>query len=207
VSSVAPEEAQRLLAMDEQLRAEADRMLSESGLGPIIAEAGYEPVGSYSMRTMTWRDLDFERFQEPPDWGDHWNLGRKLAETRWPWRQVCVDCYRDPRDPRGNSFYWGLRASFPTNGPTWKLDLHTARASDFTSGRELRSNWLRNLTDEARLHILGIKEAVCHRPEYRDTLLSVHIYEAVIERGVRDLEEFMQWWRSSYGAANEGGGP
>ena len=62
-------EAQRLLTLDEQLRAEADRMLSESGLGEIIAEAGYEPVGSYSMRTMTWRDLDFERFQEPPRLG------------------------------------------------------------------------------------------------------------------------------------------
>ena len=195
MSSLPPEEAQRLIAMDEQLRAEADRMLAESGLGEIIAEAGYEPVGSYSMRTMTWRDLDFERFQEPPDWGDHWDFGRKLAETGRPWRQVCVDSYRDPRDPRGNSFYWGLRVSFPTNGPTWKLDLHTARASDFTSGHELRSNWLRNLTDEARLHILAIKEAVCSTPEYRDTMLSVHIYEAVIERGVRDLDEFMRWWR------------
>jgi len=195
VSSLPPEEAQRLLATDEQLRAEADRMLSESGLGPIIAEAGYEPVGSYSMRTMTWRDLDFERFQEPPDWGAHWDLGRKLAATRWPWRQVCVDGYRDPRDPRGNSFYWGLRVSFPTNGPTWKLDLHTARASDFAPGRELRSGWLRKLTDEARLHILAIKDAVWDSPEYRHTLFSVQIYEAVLDHGVRGLDAFMDWWR------------
>ena len=195
MGSLPPEEAQRLLAMDEQLRAEAVRMLSESGLGEIIAEAGYEAVGSYSMRTMTWRDLDFERFQEPPDWGAHWDFGRKLAETGWPWRQNCVDSYRDPRDPRGNSFYWGLRVSFPTNGPTWKLDLHTARASDFTSGRELRSNWLRKLTDEARLHILAIKDVVWDSPEYRRTLLSVHIYEAVLDHGVRGLDAFMEWWR------------
>jgi hypothetical protein len=195
VSAIARAEAERLVALDTKLRAEADQMLAESGLGTIIAEAGYEAMGSYAMRTMTWRDLDFERIRGTPNWGDHWDLGRKLAETRWPWRQVCVDCYRDPRDPRGNSFYWGLRVSFPRNGPTWKLDLHTARASDFAPGRELRSNWLANLTDEARLHILAIKDAVWDRPEYRHTLFSVHIYEAVLDHGVRGLDAFMDWWR------------
>ena len=188
-------EARRLLALDEQLRAEADRMLDESGLGEIIAQSGYQSVGSYAMRTMTWRDLDFERFQEPPAWDDHWDIGRRFAETGWPWRQVSVNAYRDPRDPRGNSFYWGLRVDFPRNCPTWKLDLHTARASDFVYGRELRSSWLGKLTEDARLHILAIKDAVCKRPEYRDTLLSVHVYEAVLDHGVRGPDAFMQWWR------------
>jgi hypothetical protein len=195
MSDLPAAEGRRLLTLDEQLRAEADRMLDESGLGEIIAEAGYESVGSYAMRTMAWRDLDFERIQDPPSWQDHWVLGLQLAGTGWPWRQVCVDAYRDPRDPRGNSFYWGLRVNFPTNGPTWKLDLHTARAADFTSGRELRADWMRKLSDEARLHIVAIKDAVCERPEYRDTLLSVHIYEAVLDHGIRGLDAFMDWWR------------
>jgi hypothetical protein len=192
VSGLPPEEAQRLLDMDEQLRAEADRMLSESGLGPIIAEAGYEPVGSYVMRTMTWRDLDFDRFQEPPDWGDHWDFGRKLAETGWPWRQVCVDAYRDPRAPGEKGLYWGLRVAPPGGEETWKLDLLTARADEFVTGP--RERWQAAMTEEHRLHILSIKDAVCKRPEYRHTLLSVHVYEAVLERGIEGLDEFMDWW-------------
>ena len=53
---------------------------------------------------------------------------------------------------------------------------------------------MRKLTDEARLHILAIKDAVCKGPEYRRSLLSVHIYEAVLERGIEGLDEFMDWW-------------
>jgi len=193
VSSLPPEEAQRLLALDEELRSEADRMLAESGLGESIAEAGYEPVGSYSMGTMTWRDLDFERIQEPPDWEDHWAMGARLAATGWPWRQVCVDAYRDPRRPGEHGFYWGLRAAPPGGGETWKLDIWTARAQEYH--REARERWERLMTEDHRLHILAIKDAVWDSPEYRHTLLSVHIYEAVLDHGVRGLDAFMDWWR------------
>ncbi|MBN1461846.1 MAG: hypothetical protein JXA57_20135 [Armatimonadetes bacterium] len=186
-------EAQRLLTLDEQLRAEADCMLDESGLGPVIKEAGYQPVGSYVMRTMTWRDLDFERFQDPPSWQDHWVLGLQLSGTGWPWRQVCVDAYRDPRTPGEKGLYWGLRVAPPDGGETWKLDLWTARAEEFH--REGRERWQAAMTEDHRLHILAIKEAVCSRPEYRDTMLSVHVYEAVIDHGIRGLEAFMEWWR------------
>ena len=55
------------------------------------------------------------------------------------------------------------------------------------------------MIDEARAHILAIKEAVCHSPEYRDTMLSVHVYEAVLEHGVRGIEAFRDWWRPRYG--------
>ena len=54
----------------------------------------------------------------------------------------------------------------------------------------------RSLTEEARVHILAIKEAVCGLPEYRRELLSVHIYEAVLDRGVRGIEQFKDWWRA-----------
>ena len=168
-------------------------MLAESGLGPIIAAAGFKPAGSYVMRTMTWRDLDFERVREPPDWDDHWALGRKLADTGWPWRQVCVDAYRDPRTPGEHGLYWGLRVAPPGGGETWKLDIWTARAEEYH--REARERWERLMTEDHRLHVLAIKDAVCRLPEYRRTLISVHIYEAVLEQGIAGLDEFMDWWR------------
>jgi hypothetical protein len=74
------ENRQRLFALDEGLREEADRMLEESGMGEILRAEGFQPVGSYAMRTMTWRDLDFERCEDSPDWQRHWALGAKLAQ-------------------------------------------------------------------------------------------------------------------------------
>ncbi len=188
-----PDDVARLTQLDASLRAEADRMLAESGLGEIIGRAGYKAVGSYAMHTMTWRDLDFERVQDSPDWEDHWAVGARLARTWWPWRQVCVDSYRDPRDPLEQGLYWGLRVSPPGGGETWKLDLWTARPEEFSSA--LRDHWRREMTEKKRLHILAIKEAICQLPEYRRSLLSVHIYEAVIDCGIAAEDDFMAWWR------------
>ena len=80
----------------------------------------------------------------------------------------------------------------PGGGETWKLDLWTARAKEFlTEGRE---RWQTAMTDDRRLRILAIKDVVCEHPEYRRSLLSVHIYEAVLEHGIEELDDFMEWW-------------
>jgi len=197
MSQFSPEETARLLALDEGLRAEADQMLADSGLGSIVAEAGFTMVGSYTTRTMTWRDLDFERVAESPDWEQHWALGRQLATSDWGWGFSCVNAYRDPRTPNDWGFYWGLRATNPQGGPIWKLDLWTARQGEFAI--EKREKWSRLLTEENRLHILAIKKALCDTSEYRQSVFSVQIYEAVLEENIRGLEAFREWHKARYG--------
>ena len=56
------------------------------------------------------------------------------------------------------------------------------------------------MTEELRGRILEIKKAIWVHPDYRKTLLSVHIYEAVLEEGVKDVDSFWAWWRSRYGS-------
>jgi len=192
------ENRRRLFALDASLRAEADRMLEESDLGEIIRGEGYTAVGSYVMRTMTWRDLDFERCDESPDWQAHWELGKKFAQLKWVWRLAAVNAYQDPRSTDGG-YYWGLRISRPGEKNFWKLDLWTARREEFERGAPKRPVWDSRLNDETRYHILVIKEAVCNLPEYRDSLLSMHIYEAVLEHDVRSIDEFWEWWRGHDG--------
>jgi hypothetical protein len=186
-------DADRLFAQDEALRAEADHMLARSGLGATISAAGYQPVGSYAMRTMTWRDLDFERYQEP-DWAAHWELGAQLAATGWPFRLSCIDMYRESSHYDWG-LYWGLRAARPGDDRPerviWKLDLWTARAHEFITAP--RERWEGLMTETARADILALKEALCQTPEYRKSILSIHIYEAVLECGIRGLEEFLTW--------------
>lgn len=191
-------EAARLLRLDEALRREADRLLSASGLGDILRQHGFIPVGSYIMRTMTWRDLDFERTEEAPDWSRHWELGARLARIVGVWKLSCADAYRQPGST-DNGLYWGLRLSEPAGGSAWKVDLWTARAEEFARGSPNRDRWASLLAEDARLHILAIKEAVCGLPEYRHEMLSAHVYEAVLDCGVTGVGEFRRWWRRNHG--------
>ena len=192
------DERLRLFRLDEALRAEANHVLAESGLGDILRGEGFRPEGSYVMRTMTWRDLDFERRQDPPDWNAHWSLGKRLATTGWPWRSSCINAYREPGG-REQGLYWGLRVCDPSvaaGSPIWKIDLWTARANEFARQCPQREHWRAAMTEDARFHILQIKEAICSLLEYRRTMLSVHIYEAVLDCGVRGTDEFLRWWQS-----------
>jgi hypothetical protein len=188
------ESRQRLFALDSGLREEDDRMLEESGIGKILLTEGFHAVGSYAMRTMTWRDLDFERCEDSPDWQRHWELGLKLAQTDWAWRLRCLDAYREPGGA-DVGFYWGIWVTDPAGGETWKIDLWTARPEEFERAAPKRPLWDNKLNEDTRYNILVIKEAVCMLPEYRQSLLSTHIYEAVLEHGVHDIEGFWEWWR------------
>ena len=201
-------DAERLFSVDERLRKEVHEVLAESGIGAVLHKFGYETVGSYSMRTMTWRDLDFERCEEP-DWQRHWKVGTEIADTGWCVRLQCIDVYREawPEAQPDFGLYWGLRVADPRRAgsaspgdPTvWKLDLWTARREEFAPAGRRREIWASLMTEETRSHILAIKEAVCSQPEYRRSMLSVHIYEAVLEQGLRGVEQFREWWRAKYG--------
>jgi len=49
------------------------------------------------------------------------------------------------------------------------------------------------MTEEMRAEILAIKEELCYTSDYRRRVLSVHIYEAVLEAGVKGYEDFEEW--------------
>jgi hypothetical protein len=199
MSRLPQDETARLFALDESLRSETDRMLAESGLGAIIEDAGYVAVGSYAMRTMTWRDLDFTRTAESPDWNEHLALSARLAGTGWVWRFTCLDAYHDPRVPGRVGLYCDLRVRSPRGGPTWKLDLWTARASEHLVRGRVAEERMKRMTEEARLDIIAIKDAFCRTFEYGDAVRSAHIYDAVLRHGVRSVEAFSEWWQARFG--------
>ncbi len=52
------------------------------------------------------------------------------------------------------------------------------------------------LTTETRVAILRIKQAWDVRPEYGKSVRGVDVYDAVLDHGVRSLEEFEKYWAS-----------
>lgn len=181
-------ETERLFSLDAALRAEGDQMLSETGLGALLAEAGYHPVGSYAMRTMTWRDLDYHRYAQP-EWEEQWEFATHLAGSGACYRLTVEDftVHPSPSLPRG--IYIGARAFWREQ--VWKLDLWTALREEFPTDRN--EVWQRLLTEDKRARILAIKEAICDGPQYRRTILSIDIYEAVLERDITTVDDFLRW--------------
>lgn len=193
-------DAERLFALDETLRREADEVLTASGIGSILSDAGFVATGSYTMRTMVWRDLDFECLGEA-DWETYWQVCTRLAMTGWCTRLQCVDVYRETWADHGLDC--GLLIAPPDadklvgkgDPEFWQLDAWTLRPTEVKAARERWRIWEGRLDDAKRSYILAIKEAAPQQPAYGKRLLSVHIYEAVLEHGLRDVDSFFQWWQ------------
>lgn len=187
------ENRRRLFVMDAGLRAEADNMLEESGLGEILREEGFGISGSYDWRVMTWHELDFERCDDNPELKQHWELGERFLWNDWVWGMRYLDASRDPRNPGDEGYYWGLDVINPHGGELWKMDLWTARPEVYEISTPKRPLWRKIINDDSRYYILLIKEVLCKLPEYRKEFHSWDIYEAVLENNVRSIDEFWAW--------------
>ena len=176
-------EAVNLTEQDEALRREADALLAR--ILPILRDFGTPHVsGSYSLQLMTWRDLDIYLEMTPPDAVAFLELGRRLGETLHPRKMSFTDHLNFPATEPVTGLYWGIRSD------GWKIDVWGV-APEVCSERLGCCESLRaRLTPETRLAILTIKNEICRLPEYRKTITSQDIYEAVLDRGARSVADF-----------------
>ena len=177
------------LSVDAELRAEADRLL-ESGLRDLLEAFGDVHItGSYVLELMAWRDLDIHIVRDDLDQTAFFRLGRDVAALLRPHRMHFRDetVARTPGLPRG--LYWGVYLGDERNG-AWKIDIWTTSRADFEPSRRFNARLLERLTPERREAILAIKSACWQDPEYRRSFSSADIYDAVLDRGVRDPAEF-----------------
>ena len=102
--------ADRWLAMDPQLRAEADRLLA-SGLRRVLDAYGdVHVVGSYALRLMVWRDLDVHIVRSDLRVGPFFDLGAQIAGVLAPGRmhfrnEIVMGTADLPRGLCGRSMY------------------------------------------------------------------------------------------------------
>jgi hypothetical protein len=180
------------VAVDEMLRAEADALLHERGLQELIEQ--YAPIhitGSYTLHLMVWRDLDIAMDAPAISVPEFFDLGKRITTLLSPWKMFFTN-NRDNdggRYPRG--LYWGIRMGDLKRG-AWKIDLW-AFDSDECRAKVRECEALKSrLNNENRLTILRLKSQLWDKPQYRDTITSQKIYEAVLDRGVGTVDEFMK---------------
>jgi hypothetical protein len=179
---------------DEELRTEADQLLT-SGLRALLGDYGeVHIIGSYALHLMVWRDLDIHIVQPALDKERFFQLGGRIADLLSPPRMH----YRDETIvateglPRG--LYWGIYLGDERAG-AWKIDIWATDAKDFEPVRAYGERLCERLSATTRPLLLQIKSECWRHPKYRREFASSDIYSAVLEHGVVDIDGFWSFLR------------
>lgn len=190
---------QKLLDRAGALKKEAGRIVKELGLLEILAKVG-DPVvvGSAETGLMIAPDVDIHVHVQEYEIGRVVSLLSTLALLHTI-QKVQFNNYRElRRDYRRDhahfphAYYVGIRSLQPSG--EWKVDMWFGRKDDITMHVDPRLN---RLSDKQRAIILRLKEEwKAEGKGYRDGVLSIDFYKAVMDRGVTDKEAFKQYLNS-----------
>lgn len=176
-----------LLLRQDALQSEADAVLTDLGLVPLLEPIGeVVRVGSSVLGLMVSRDIDLHVYCESMDTVRAFEALRPLAAHPRVQRLRLSDWtgrFRIPELPEGYS--WGLRY-YTDTGDEWKVDVWFFAGQDPNPALEYDETVRRRLTRETMLAILRIKDAYREHPAYR----GVDVYDAVLDRSVRTPDEF-----------------
>jgi hypothetical protein len=191
--------ARKLLERQVSLQAEAWRTLAALDLAAALAPIGpMEVIGSLATGLMAWRDIDL--LVVAPGLSAsvaHEAMARyfghpRIGAIRYRYDYAAQNPTNDPNDDR---YYYAL--FYQSDGDhEWKIDISIWIADPPHVERLPPSSLIGRLNDETRLSILWIKDQWFARPEYRVTISSVDIYDAVLDHGVRTPEEFAAYLRA-----------
>ena len=175
---------EELLERQAALQTEGRYFAAEHGIEHLLESLGRViPVGSAVSGLMVWRDLDYMVDARGAAAADAWDRLRTLVHACQELRYVdeTGDRVRETKPFERHYFIfrlagWKLDISVWTNGSPEKVERYVEK--------------LRELDSTTRLAILRIKDAWHERPEYPDVVGGFEVYEAVLNHGVRTVEEF-----------------
>jgi hypothetical protein len=189
-----------ILAQQLELQAEADAVVADLGLMPLLGRLG-RPVrtGSSALGLMVDRDIDITTLCPELDPNASFLASRPLiAHPRVRELLFRNDTGRwntDPDYPDG--LYWRV-GYVADDGTPWNLDLWFLREGTTQFDLQHIASLPDRLTNEHRIAILRIKRALAEdRPP--EPIASFEIYAAVLDGGVTSVEGFLGW-RTDRGA-------
>lgn len=191
-----------LIKKSQLLEKEAQEVLKNLKLVKILEQVGeVEIIGSLELGLMVWRDIDFEVVVDQVDRNEIAKIVDSLAilsSRRIDFSLVDNADWAKEKFPKG--FYLGIKynlekkwvSSFSKNESTWKIDIWFLTSEDARSAKEMEKI-KRQLTEEKKEIILEIKEAYYRKPEYKKSVTALDIYKAVLDSGVKSVEEFQKY--------------
>lgn len=176
------------------LHEEASKLLNKEGLLPMLNAFGTTSViGSYTLDTMTWPDIDIS-MNLPNDQNVKlfFELGKRIA-TKFEITKMSYSNHFIRNFPGfDHGLYWGIQLRYA--GREWKIDLWGYDDTDYQTHIADFDALHRQLQQADRAAILRIKHVICQHPDYRGNVYnSMAIYRAVLEDKVESVDEFKAW--------------
>ena len=186
------EDPKVLWERQQQLQLEAAAVLKDLEIIELLSVVGRAvQVGSVALELMVWREIDLTVLCPRLDLEQIFELGARLAShprvRGLQFRNDTGDWNQDPNYPDG--LFWEIDyVSESASG--WEMDIWFIHESTRQPDMLHLEDFLPRLTDETRLAILTIKDVWRRTPLYGSSVSSYDCYMAVLDHGVRTIDEF-----------------
>ena len=183
-----------LLRHSDELQREAKLIINKLGIFSMLKEIS-EPsiIGSTKNGLMVWPDIDILAYMKELDINKVIDLLRKFAllptiqKVQFSnFRELRRDYLKD-KAHLPHAYYIGLR-SIQSSGE-WKIDIWFGEKGIPLNDYDMPSS--SKITKEQRIAILKLKKKwLNEKNEYKDGVISIDFYKAVLEYGVNNEEKF-----------------
>lgn len=182
---------ENLLKQQDLLQKEAREIIDQLDLINFLSNYGeVNIVGSLAMGLMTWRDIDIDVISKNVSIDSFIKIVYfilKNNKTKTITIQDNTNGKIRPNNPNG--MYLGFKYQ---DKNLWKCDIWLRYENNHKAKNDIE--WVKNnLTTDKKTIILDIKNKISNDKEYRINVFSTDIYEAVINNGVTNLEEFKSY--------------
>ena len=188
-----------IIKHSRHLRQEASELLNKEGLLSILNAFGTtQVIGSYSLDTMTWPDIDISmNLPDEQNVERFFELGKRIA-TKFQITKMSYSNHFIRNFPGfDHGLYWGIQLRYAER--EWKLDLWGYGATDYQKHIAESDALHQRLQQADRTAILRIKHVICQNPDYRGNVYnSMAIYRAVLEDKVESVDEFKAWLEKTH---------
>ena len=176
------------------LHEEASELLNKEGLLRMLRSFGTTRViGSYTLDTMTWPDIDISmKLPNDQDVSLFFELGKRIATKFEITKMSYSNHYIRGFPGFDHGLYWGTQLRYKER--EWKIDLWGYDDTDYKKHITEFDALHRQLQQADHTAILRIKHVICQHPDYRGNVYnSMAIYRAVLEDKVESADEFKAW--------------
>lgn len=174
------------------LKKEADELLYDYGLYNTLQDYSKREdiyiTGSYALDLMVWRDLDIfididQIFQD-----DIYDLvNTVMSRFRPVWLETKDTFNENTGCPKG--YFLGFE-TLKVNNKLWNVDIWVTNRAHIHSNLDYINKLKSKLNDDSRKIIMDIKKQLIELKEYGTKYFSIDIYNGVINKGFKTLEDF-----------------
>lgn len=203
------DDSKQLLQDQDKLHAEGQQVLDDLNLIPELEKLG-KPfiVGSFALELLTRRDIDFEVVVDQLDKKQVQEICSYLIGLDHPRMDFTImDNTVDKVPQLPNSYYVGViyirkEIPFKDRNPksplSWQIDIHFL-TEEYSRSKAKTEDIKSKLNPQNKLSILEIKKNIAQNPKYHREVFSTDIYEAVLDHGVKNLDEFKEYMKQKKG--------